>query len=254
MSLPNMNRYTLFFFLSVFFCSQTFAEAQKTKPEVKAWNGSLGGGLTMARGNSDNTNFNLSLDLVHDPKTKNVLKFSGLYMTVRQKGIKNSERLALSLRDDRMLGHNGQKAFAFAGINYMRDPFKKIEYLYNPTAGFGYRIADQKKTKLSVTGGLGGKWEKASDEATQRSGTVNTGQEFSHQITSTSRFYQKADGLWKAEDFSDSLLSAAMGLTTHIIKNMELKVELRDDYKSKPSSAQVKKNDTITLISLIYKF
>jgi hypothetical protein len=45
-----------------------------------------------------------------------------------------------------------------------------------------------------------------------------------------------------------------VGLTTSLVKQLELKISLLDAYKTKPPSDLVKKNDVAFLTAIVYKF
>jgi hypothetical protein len=68
-----------------------------------------------------------------------------------------------------------KRAFAFGAINYMRNPFKEINYLLNPHGGLGYKPILTDRTELALTGGAGGVWEKNPYRDVASSGTLNAG-------------------------------------------------------------------------------
>ena len=45
-----------------------------------------------------------------------------------------------------------------------------------------------------------------------------------------------------------------MGLTTSIVKQLELKVEFQDTYKSITPKANIKKNDTAFVLTFLIKY
>jgi hypothetical protein len=57
-----------------------------------------------------------------------------------------------------------------------------------------------------------------------------------------------------ANDFGDALYTFSLGLTTSIVKLVELKISLLDAYKTKPPTESVKKNDVGFLTAVVYKF
>lgn len=46
----------------------------------KVWTGNVSVGLALTAGNKDTSTFNVSFETTRDPKTRNVLKASGLYL------------------------------------------------------------------------------------------------------------------------------------------------------------------------------
>ena len=76
----------------------TPASAQDTcpcpeKPEP-GWRTSIGLGFAYTTGNTDAQNLNLTFDAVHDPKTKNVFKASGLWIRNETDGEVSANRAA----------------------------------------------------------------------------------------------------------------------------------------------------------------
>src|SRR5262245_53530100 len=82
---------------------QTPGAAAQPGPPPPPWTGSAGVGLSLNRGNTDTTNFNLSFEATHDPKTpqnRSVWRFKGLYMRGDNNGSLTVDRLALEARDE----------------------------------------------------------------------------------------------------------------------------------------------------------
>ena len=129
------------------------ALAQATTPTMPVYSGSFGGGLALTGGNTDTKNFNLTFNLLRDPKKKNIFKVDALYLRGSQNDILNLNRAAVKVRDEYTLTG---RTFLFAEMGYFRDPFKDISYLLAPVGGIGYRIINNDRTLLSVSGGAGG--------------------------------------------------------------------------------------------------
>lgn len=224
--------------------------AQQTPPPPP-WTGSLGAGLSLTQGNSDTLNFNFSFDLKHDPQTKNIFKFSTLYLRGEQNDEKTVDRFAINARDEYQLS---DRLFVYGDFLYYRDPFKEVDYLIAPTAGLGYRVYKTDRVNFNVNGGVGGVWEKNTGLDVGTSGSVSAGEDLVVQLSDTARLTEKLTMLWKMDDFSDYHLGFSIGIATTIYKSIELKAEFNDTYKNKPTSADVEKNDIAFLTSVVYKF
>jgi len=218
---------------------------------VKIWSGGAGAGLSLTTGNSETYQFNLSFDAVRDPKTRNLIKFGGLYIRGTADDVVNKDKAKLYFRDDYSLT---DKVFLFGSVNYQRDPFKEINYIVNPVAGLGYTAYSTDRLQLSFGGGGGPIWEKNTGLEVDATGSLNAGQELEFHISETARLIQKVSGLWKTRDLGDALYNFVTALSVSIINNMELKVEFHYDHKSKPTSPDILKDDTATLLSFVYKF
>jgi putative salt-induced outer membrane protein len=160
-------------------------------------------------------------------------------------------RASVVLRDEYKLSG---RVFLFGQGDYLSDRFKDISYLVAPVGGIGYKFLDSDETKLQLSGGAGGIWEKNGGIAVKKSGSLNAGEDFSQKISSTAKFTQSISALWKTNDTSDSLTNFSLGLTTSISKRLELKVEFLDSFKNRPPNPTIKKNDTAFVVAFVLKY
>jgi len=226
-----------------------FAQAATEPP--KLYTGSFGGGLAITSGNTDTKNFNVALNVVRDPKTKNLVKATAAYLRGSNSKVTNLDRSAFNLRDEYTLSG---RTFVFGQMDYLRDKFKEVIFFWSPAAGIGYKLANTDRTKFEVDGGAGGVLEKNPGIVSKKSGSVLVSESFRQKLSSTATITQSESTIWKTNDFSDSLTNFSVGLTTSIAKQLELKLEFVDSFKNKPASALVKKNDTAFITSVIVKF
>jgi len=224
-------------------------QAPAAPPPV--YTGSFGGGLAITSGNADTKNFNLAFALVRDPKTNDVIKVDALYLRSTQNDLLSLDKTLMRGREEHALS---TRAFAFGQLEYLRDRFKDIRYLVAPIAGLGYKVVNSDATILSFSGGAGGLWEKNTGLPVKKSGSLNTGESFAHKMSSTATFNQSVGTLWKTNDFGDSLTNFSVGVTTSLMKRLELKVEFLDSYKRKPPNISIKKNDTAFVTTFAMKF
>ena len=126
---------------------------QAPAPPMSIYSGSFGGGFALTGGNTDTKNFNLTFNLVRDPKTRNIFKADALYLRSSQNDLLTLHRSALKLRDEYNLS---TRVFLFGEVGYLRDEFKDIQWLLAPIAGIGYRLITNDRTSLTVSGGPGG--------------------------------------------------------------------------------------------------
>src|SRR4030095_230442 len=239
------------FAVSLFTTPIAVAQAQQPPAPMSVYSGSFGGGLALTSGNTDTKNFNITFNLVRDPKTRNIFKVDALYLRASQNDVLTLHRSALKLRDEYNLS---KRVFLFAELGYLRDDFKDIQYLWSPIGGIGYRLIVNDRTTLNVSGGVGGYFEKKLYVPVKKSGSVNAGQDFSHKLTPTSTLTESVSTLWKMNDFGDSLTNFRVGVASTLYKNLEIKVEFLDSYKTKPPNPTIKKNDTAFLTTFLLKF
>jgi putative salt-induced outer membrane protein YdiY len=82
--------------------SRAFAQqpaATPPPPDPGTWIGTAGAGMALTSGNSDTLTFNVAFDATRDPKTRNVMKWTGLYLRGEQNDAVVANRLSLSFRD-----------------------------------------------------------------------------------------------------------------------------------------------------------
>ena len=224
--------------------------AQDAEEPPKHFTGNLGAGFSFTGGNTDTTNFNISGELTYDPKTKNIMKASGLYLQSSSNGIDTADRLTLGFRDEYSFS---ERFFVYGAMGYLRDPFKSIDYLLNPQGGLGYKPILNDRVELTLTGGGGVVWEKNPDVDVQSSGTLNAGENFSLKLSENTKVTQSVFSLFKTANFDDFLIHFDIGLVTSITSRAEVKIQFINDYKNVTPDPETVKNDTAFIFSFLYK-
>jgi putative salt-induced outer membrane protein YdiY len=219
-------------------------------PPPPVWRGSLGAGLAITGGNSDTNSFNLSFNVAYDPLKKNIFKADGLYLHSSADDVATADSSSLSVRDEYRFAKH---AFFLAEARYYRDEFKSIEYLVSPLAGIGVNVVDRENTKLSIDLTAGGQFEKDTGLESTSDGAVSASQRLSAKISHNASVGQRASALWKMSDFGDALYRFEVSLSASISRRMEMKLSFRDDYKTRPPSPTLKKNDTSVLAAIVFK-
>lgn len=223
--------------------------AQAPAAHVGPLASSASAGLALTSGNKDTSTLNLGYELTYDPKTRNLVKSDGLLLRGKTDGELTADRLGLNARDEYRIR---ARAFAFGQLQYVKDPFKNIQYLVSPGGGLGYRLADSPKNKLSVDAGIGGVWEKPLLQDVRASGAVTLGEKLSHQLSPSATLSQSVAALYKTNDFSDSLYTFGAALAASMTARTQLKVELLDTYKN-VVAASFDKNDVALIVGLVFK-
>ncbi len=238
------------FSTTLLLAATSFAQAPPPPPP-KTVTGNVSVGLALTSGNKDTSTFNASYDVTHDPKKKNVVKSSGLFLRGKADGELTAEQFALAGRDEYAFS---KRAFAFGELRYLHDKFKRISYLLSPTGGVGYRVIDTAPTVLSASAGVGGVWEKNPGTDVRASGAVTAEEKLSHKLSPTATITQSVAALWKTSDFGDALYTFGAGIAVSVVSQAQLKVELLDTYKNQPPDPTVKKNDVAIVLGVVYKF
>lgn len=233
--------------------SITAAQDQPAPAPPPGWAGSASSGVALTSGNSDTVTINGAYELRLDRGGPITFRSTGLLVWGRADGLLTSDHLTLDWRVEGKLSDRGS---AFAQTQYLRDTFKSIDYLIAPTVGLSRMVRKNERTELSIDAAVGGVWERNPATRTDLDAAVTAGEKFSRKLTDTTEFSQRLNALWKMDDFSDALytLGAAVGL--RVTAAMQVKIELIDNYKTRPPAAAVRvhKNDVATLLSLVYRF
>ncbi len=222
--------------------------ADEPKP---GWHGSFGAGISMNSGNSDAKSYNLGFDLKYDPKTKNVLKFGGLYLRSDANGETTADKLTAFARDEYSFT---DRFFVYGEVVYLSDAISQVDYIVSPNAGAGYKFVKTDTVTLEASAGFGGAFEKYEGQDATSSGAYRAGEAFSWKISPTVTFTQKASGLWKSNDTGDAYYHFDVGFTTSLAKILELKLAYLLDHKTRPAVATLEKTDTAFIAAVVAKF
>ena len=228
-----------------------FPQDQAPPAPPPPWERSAGVGLAVTSGNSDTVSYNLAFDVTRRPKTRNVMRWAGLYLRGEQDGELIVNRTSLGYRDEYTLSG---RTFLFAQIDYFRDTFKLIDYLAAPTAGVGFKVINTNPTQFSVDVGAGSVWEKNPDVDVRTSGAITGGERLTHQLTSTASIKHAITGLWKTHDMADGLYTFSVGLATRISDRVQLSIDLLDTLKNRPPTAATEKNDVALVTAITAKY
>jgi putative salt-induced outer membrane protein len=215
------------------------------------WTGNAGLGLSLNRGNTDTTNFNMSYEVTHDPKTASVWKFKGLYLRGETSGDVTANQVLL---DNRYEHTFTPRVYGFGSLQFLRDPFKAIDWLWAPSGGVGYKLVAAPMTTLNVDAGLGVKIEKNPGTDSRTDAVVTMSDKFEHKLSKVSSISQSFGALWKAQDFGDALYTFTAGVAGALTPRTQLKLELLDTYATRPPTVDVKSNDVSLITALVFKF
>jgi putative salt-induced outer membrane protein YdiY len=233
------------------------ASAQPPAPAPAAaapsapWTGNVGFGLALNRGNSSTTNLNFSFDVDHNLKTASVWKFTGLYLRGTDNGSLAVDQLNIEGRNERALT---DRAYAFGQLQFLRDHFKAIDYLWAPSVGVGYKAIDSTATTLNLDAGLGFQVEQYTALPRHTNAVVTASDKLEEKFSSTASLTQGFDALWKVQAFGDALYTFRAGAAASMTTHSQLKVEWLDTYATRPPVPTVKSNDSALLTTLVYTF
>lgn len=215
------------------------------------WDGSIGAGLSLNGGNSDDKSFNVNATATHDPQKKNVVKLSGLYLRTDSGGEKTTDKTTLLGRDEYKVS---ERAFLFGDLPYQRDPFKDLDYLVAPTIGGGYKLVNGAKLTFDLDAGVALAIEKLTDRDGTTDGALRAGQHLVYKISDNAKFVQNFGAIWKFSDFDDAYYRVEATLTTSVARRLDLKLSYIADVKNKPASPDLDKLDSTFVAAIVFKF
>ena len=219
-------------------------------PEAKPWRLNFGAGLAVTSGNKDTSTYNASYNVTYKPHARRTFTSDALLLRGKTNGELSNERFGLNVREEFRMN---DRVFVFGQNQYLRDRFKRIQYMVAPTGGVGLTTAKNERTTLTIDVGAGGVWEKNPYSDIRSSGAVTLGQKLSHVVSSTTMLTQSVSGLWKTEDFADAYYQFGAALSIGINSRVQLKIEVLDTYSNKPTGNRVEKNDVSTVFAVVFK-
>ncbi|MGE0042436.1 MAG: YdiY family protein [Vicinamibacterales bacterium] len=236
--------------LALLLCTAAPSAAQDADPPP-GWNGSLAVGVALTSGNTDTSTFNVSYDVGRDTGGRLTLTSSGLLIRGSKDGELTVDKSSLDARADYRLADG---ISVFGQTSYLRDRFKEIEALVAPTLGVAYQVVETPRTSFAVDSSLGLVFERNTGRLARTDGALAAGETFAFKVSDNATLSHGATGLWKLADLGDALYTLNVGITASITDRTELKAELQDQYKSRPPTLGLVKNDVSILLSFVYKF
>ena len=148
--------------------------------------GELGG--VLARGNTETETLAGKLDMTNETdRWKHMAGFSVLH-TVND-GVTSADRYELRGESQYKLT---ERSYLFGALRYEDDRFTDYDYQFTASGGYGYRFIDTETTQLDGKIGLGyRRSELRLTNETQDDMIVRGAVDFSHQLTDTTRIYDK---------------------------------------------------------------
>jgi putative salt-induced outer membrane protein YdiY len=226
-------------------------QAQQASATPEGLSGSASFGLSLTQGNTDTLNIAVTDDSVYDPKTRNVMKWSALYLRGKQNGLLSVNRVATMFRDEYTLN---RRTFLFAQFDWFHDTFKGVDYLIAPTAGVGYKVIDNKITTFEVNGGVGGVVEKDTGFDALGSAAVTLGERFLYQVSETITLKEAATSLIKTNDVGDGLYGFTIGVSAKVNSRLQLSIDLLDTFKNRPVPGLTHKHDLSVITGVVAKY
>ena len=215
------------------------------------WERELSVGFTQATGNTQNSQLTGIFEA--DKKTEEdqvTLKASTLYSATNKKmdGQKHnaSVRYALNFMDN--------PYYVFYKFSVEHDKFSNIDYRMLPTAGIGYWFSDTDDWKAMAEVGFGLEHINYSDTTKERTDAILVPRAFFEKaVFEKAKVSQDITLFPSLEESDDFRVVTETRFTNPLSDNMSLRFSFIDEFNSNPTG-ESKKNDTRTVLSIVYSF
>jgi len=214
------------------------------------WQKSLTGGFNYTEGNSKTSSINLNSKLLRDYLAES-WRFEADY------NYGNAADSADSQREETKNNMRGtaeykhiitDSVFWGAGTSVFHDDIAEIRYraILSPSVGT-YLLRDD-ATKLSLEVGPSYVWQKVGDE-TENYLAPRIADRFEWRISPTAKIFQWTEYLFSAEDSSNYIVNAELGVEAALTSLINLVIMVRDNYVNQPAEDRVP-NDVATITGL----
>jgi putative salt-induced outer membrane protein YdiY len=234
-------------FMLGFVSSAAFAQ----QAEEPIWNKELTAGYTQSTGNTQNSQLNASVEAKRKRKEDEIdLKASTLYSSQNKK--MDGQKHNASARYGFSLWEEGWYGFYKFAVDH--DRFANIDYRMIPTAGIGYWFSDTAEWKAQAEVGFGIEHTNYRDNTKETTDAILVPRAFFEKaVFYTATLSQEIVLYPNLEDSEKYRIYAETRFTNPLSENMSLRCSFIDEFNSDPAGDS-KKNDTKTVLSIVYSF
>lgn len=209
-------------------------------------------GLSSTNGNTDTMSlsftFNANTQIDNSKKWLN----KGSYLKADQNGENSADSLAFETKLEWV---HSDRFFSFYEVGFLKDKFKNYDYRITPSIGIGYSMFNDGRKSMKLTGGLSEVMIAYRDSDTSESyGAITFGNEFKYKISSSADFTQNLKVTSDISELDKYFLTFEMNLSVAINKTWGVKLSFTDNYDNQPTAPEIKKNDTVFIAGITYKF
>jgi putative salt-induced outer membrane protein len=163
----------------------------------------------------------------------------------------SAEKYAAKAQGNRLLT---AKDYAFGLLAYDDDRFSGFDYEATTAVGYGRKVIDQAKMKLSFEAGPGVRITQLPDADQETESILRAAGNFEYGFTDTSKFEQTLS----TEAGEDRVISKSVSsLSSQIVGSLAMKLSVAAKNNSDPAvllGQSLKKNDVETAVTLVYGF
>lgn len=218
------------------------------------WSGFVDTGLSLARGNSSTTTFNLGMNAARiTPRDKITAYFTSLYSKNKTRGVSvlgaQSDRGGIRY-DVNFAGRN----FAFGSTDLEYDKFQNLDLRGVFGGGLGRHVIKTDNTVLDVFGGGALNKEFFANNVSRTSGEIQTGDQLNHKVNKSFQITQTLVFFPNLSDTGEYRMNFDIAAVTTLKKWLGFHITLSDRYLSNPILPGIKKNDFLLTTGLRITF
>lgn len=213
------------------------------------WKQSLSLGFNLARGNTENTQFNTRYDAKKKRKEDSIsVKIAANFG--KDDVQKNTDNYLVGAQYNRIIS---QRYFWLINSSYEVDNIADLDYRFQLSPGLGYKLIEKKNNTLDIEAGLGYQSQKYDLQSIEDTIAYRVAENWDYQLSKTSSLWQSAEISGAVDEGDDYIIKAVLGVQSKIAGNLNLKSYIQDKYTNDPANNK-KKNDISFNTVLVYSF
>lgn len=224
-------------------------DAEEPKPDPTRWKTTAALAAAMTRGNSETASLGGSVDALKK-WDKNELGFGAGFVYGEESGRVTAASATGYGQYNRLFS---DRVFGYGRVDVFHDDVASIAYRVTFSPGAGYYFIKNDKITLNGEVGPGYVLEKFHNQDQEDYLTLRLAENFTWQISETSRLWQSAVYNPKVDEWDNFFFEAEVGVATKITKSLDLRVVANYNHRSHPA-ADRKKDDFRLLAGVGYTF
>jgi putative salt-induced outer membrane protein len=223
-------------------------QSAPTTAETPKWNTTAALGLSISKGNTDNTLLNGALITTRKwEKNELDLGLDGSYGETD--GTRSTANAHAFAQYNRLFG---EKLYGLLRVDGLHDDISDVQYRVTLSPGLGYYLFKSTNSFLRLEAGPGFVFERVAG-VDDNYVTLRFAERYETQINDKVKLWQFVEWLPAVDDFQDGVINAELGTDTSLTKKLSLRAIVQDTYDSTPAPGS-KHNDVKFIMALAYKF
>jgi len=210
------------------------------------WTGNGELGAFRSSGNTNNTGITVGAKLTKEGE-KWRWNFRAIADFQRTNGVTTKEQYLAAIEPNYKIN---DRLYAYGLGQYERDRFQGFSARYSASAGLGYQVIDNEKTKLAVKAGPAFRQTNFLGGGSQSSLAGLAGLDFAYQISPNLKFTENATAYIES---ANTTLTSETALEAKLSSSLSARLSYLVEYDSNPPFGAVG-TDTLSRITLVYGF